>query len=135
FSLRDGGVGSRNGMDQSSSGQGQRREVWSETAAVGQKSRRSARETERLRQNLQGKALWGRYRQASVGAQCMEFLRDGDTLAVTKIDRLARSTSDLYRIVSEARRRLRRPFSASCCRDTTGQGLRWCYFSRLTMIL
>ena len=27
--------------------------------------------------------------------------RDGDTLLVTKIDRLARSTSDLYRIVSE----------------------------------
>jgi DNA invertase Pin-like site-specific DNA recombinase len=33
--------------------------------------------------------------------QCLEFLRDGDTLLVTKIDRLARSTSDLYRIVSE----------------------------------
>jgi DNA invertase Pin-like site-specific DNA recombinase len=26
--------------------------------------------------------------------QCLEFLRDGDTLLVTKIDRLARSTSD-----------------------------------------
>ena len=33
--------------------------------------------------------------------QCLEFLREGDTLLVTKIDRLARSTSDLYRIVSE----------------------------------
>jgi DNA invertase Pin-like site-specific DNA recombinase len=33
--------------------------------------------------------------------QCLEFLRDGDTLLVTKIDRLARSTLDLYRIVSE----------------------------------
>jgi len=33
--------------------------------------------------------------------QCLEFLRDGDTLLVAKIDRLARSTSDLYRIVSE----------------------------------
>ena len=33
--------------------------------------------------------------------QCLEFLRDGDTLLVTKIDRVARSTSDLYRIVSE----------------------------------
>ena len=33
--------------------------------------------------------------------QCLEFLRDGDTLVVTKIDRLARSTSDLYRIASE----------------------------------
>ena len=33
--------------------------------------------------------------------RCLEYLRDGDTLLVTKIDRLARSTSDLYRIVSE----------------------------------
>ena len=32
--------------------------------------------------------------------RCLEYLRDGDTLLVTKIDRLARSTSDLYRIVS-----------------------------------
>ena len=36
--------------------------------------------------------------------QCLEFLRDGDTLLVTKIDRLARSTSDLYRIVYRAHR-------------------------------
>jgi len=28
-------------------------------------------------------------------------LREGDTLLVTKIDRLARSTSDLYRIISD----------------------------------
>ena len=32
--------------------------------------------------------------------RCLDYLRDGDTLLVTKIDRLARSTSDLYRIVS-----------------------------------
>src|SRR5262245_14319530 len=32
---------------------------------------------------------------------CLEYLREGDTLIVTKLDRLARSTSDLYRIVSE----------------------------------
>jgi DNA invertase Pin-like site-specific DNA recombinase len=32
--------------------------------------------------------------------QCLEYLREGDTLLVTKIDRLARSTSDLYRTVS-----------------------------------
>jgi DNA invertase Pin-like site-specific DNA recombinase len=32
--------------------------------------------------------------------RCLEFLRDGDTLLVTKVDRLARSTSDLYRIIS-----------------------------------
>ncbi len=32
--------------------------------------------------------------------RCLEYLREGDTLLVTKIDRLARSTSDLYRIVS-----------------------------------
>src|SRR6188474_228076 len=33
--------------------------------------------------------------------QALEYLREGDTLLVTKIDRLARSTSDLYRIISE----------------------------------
>src|ERR1041385_7389546 len=32
--------------------------------------------------------------------RCLEYLREGDTLLVTKIDRLARSTSNLYRIVS-----------------------------------
>jgi len=32
--------------------------------------------------------------------RCLEVLREGDTLLVTKIDRLARSTADLYRIVS-----------------------------------
>ena len=31
----------------------------------------------------------------------LEYLRDGDILVVTKLDRLARSTSDLYRIVSQ----------------------------------
>ena len=31
--------------------------------------------------------------------RCLEYLREGDALLVTKIDRLARSTSDLYRIV------------------------------------
>jgi DNA invertase Pin-like site-specific DNA recombinase len=33
--------------------------------------------------------------------RCLEYLRDGDALLVTKIDRLARSTSDLYRIISQ----------------------------------
>lgn len=33
--------------------------------------------------------------------RCVEYLREGDTLLVTKLDRLARSTSDLYRIVSQ----------------------------------
>ena len=32
--------------------------------------------------------------------RCLEYLREGDTLLVTKIDRLARSTSDLYRIIA-----------------------------------
>jgi predicted site-specific integrase-resolvase len=32
--------------------------------------------------------------------RCLEYLREGDILLVSKIDRLARSTSDLYRIVS-----------------------------------
>jgi DNA invertase Pin-like site-specific DNA recombinase len=33
--------------------------------------------------------------------RCLEYLRESDTLLVTKLDRLARSTSDLYRIVSQ----------------------------------
>jgi DNA invertase Pin-like site-specific DNA recombinase len=33
--------------------------------------------------------------------RCLEYLREGDTLLVTKIGRLARSTSDLYRIISQ----------------------------------
>ena len=33
--------------------------------------------------------------------RCLEYLREGDTLLVAKIDRLARSTSDLYRIISQ----------------------------------
>jgi DNA invertase Pin-like site-specific DNA recombinase len=33
--------------------------------------------------------------------RCLECLREGDTPLVTKIDCLARSTSDLYRIISE----------------------------------
>ena len=33
--------------------------------------------------------------------RCLEYLREGDTLLVAKIDRLARSTSDLYRIISD----------------------------------
>jgi DNA invertase Pin-like site-specific DNA recombinase len=33
--------------------------------------------------------------------RCLEYVREGDTLLVTKLDRLARSTSDLYRIVSQ----------------------------------
>ena len=33
--------------------------------------------------------------------RCLDYLREGDTLLVTKIDRLARSTSDLYHIVSK----------------------------------
>ena len=32
--------------------------------------------------------------------RCLDYVRDGDTFLVTKLDRLARSTSDLYRIVS-----------------------------------
>ena len=34
-------------------------------------------------------------------AECMRYVREGDTLLITKLDRLARSTADLYRIVTE----------------------------------
>ncbi|MCI5077936.1 recombinase family protein [Oricola sp.] len=33
--------------------------------------------------------------------QCLEYLREGDTLAISRIDRLARSAEDLLRIVRE----------------------------------
>ena len=34
-------------------------------------------------------------------ARCLDYVREGDTLMVTKLDRLARSTMDLYSIVSK----------------------------------
>lgn len=33
--------------------------------------------------------------------ECLRYVREGDTLLVTKLDRLARSTADLYKIVTE----------------------------------
>jgi DNA invertase Pin-like site-specific DNA recombinase len=38
-------------------------------------------------------------------AECLRYVREGDTLLVTKLDRLARSTADLYAIVSDIDRR------------------------------
>jgi DNA invertase Pin-like site-specific DNA recombinase len=38
--------------------------------------------------------------------RCLDYLREGDTLLVTKIDRLARSTSDLYRLFPLSLRRV-----------------------------
>ena len=38
-------------------------------------------------------------------AECLEFLRDGDVLAVTKPDRLARSTAELLNIEDDLARR------------------------------
>ena len=34
-------------------------------------------------------------------ARCVEYVREGDVLLVTKLDRLARSTSDLYGIIGK----------------------------------
>ena len=34
-------------------------------------------------------------------AECLRYVREGDTLLVTKLDRLALSTADLYRIVTD----------------------------------
>lgn len=34
-------------------------------------------------------------------AECLRYVREGDTLIVTKLDRLARSTADLYKIVTD----------------------------------
>lgn len=38
-------------------------------------------------------------------AECLRYVREGDTLIVTKLDRLARSTADLYKIVSDLAKR------------------------------
>jgi DNA invertase Pin-like site-specific DNA recombinase len=38
-------------------------------------------------------------------ADCLRYLREGDVLLITKLDRLARSTADLYRIVSDLDKR------------------------------
>jgi DNA invertase Pin-like site-specific DNA recombinase len=38
-------------------------------------------------------------------AECLRYVREGDTLIVTKLDRLARSTADLYRIVTDLTKR------------------------------
>jgi DNA invertase Pin-like site-specific DNA recombinase len=59
------------------------------------------------RQKLKGRDKVFQERRSGVDAgrpalkACLEYLREGDTLLVTKLDRLARSTPDLYRIVSE----------------------------------
>jgi len=37
--------------------------------------------------------------------RCLEYVREGDTLVVTKLDRLARSTSHLYAIHEELKRK------------------------------
>ena len=64
-------------------------------------SHRAAREVtgSRLRQGLSRETVGSGLGKAEL-KRCLEYLREGDTLLVTKIDRLARSTSDLYRIVS-----------------------------------
>ena len=36
---------------------------------------------------------------------CMEYIREGDTLVVTKLDRLARSIGDLCKIMDELQRK------------------------------
>ncbi len=38
-------------------------------------------------------------------AECLRYLREGDTLVVTKLDPVSRSTADLYKIVSDIDKR------------------------------
>lgn len=38
-------------------------------------------------------------------ARCLEYLREGDTLVITKLDRLARSTLHLHKIADELQRK------------------------------
>ena len=58
--------------------------------------RSSKAATRSSRRSARGSIPGGRHSSSALSS-----CRDGDTLLVTKIDRLARSTSDLYRIVSE----------------------------------
>lgn len=51
-------------------------------------------------EGLCGEAV-GSGRGAAELERCLEYLREGDTLIVTKLDRLARSTSHLHRIVED----------------------------------
>lgn len=44
-------------------------------------------------------------KQRTALKECMDYLRDGDTLVVTKIDRLARSIFDLNKIVDDLKER------------------------------
>ena len=45
------------------------------------------------------KRLW-RGREREELKKCLDYVREGDTLMVTKLDRLARSAADLYAIVA-----------------------------------
>ena len=46
--------------------------------------------------------------------QCREFVKDGDTLLMTKIDRLARSTSALYRFGCRGEQPFHTPGGVAC---------------------
>jgi DNA invertase Pin-like site-specific DNA recombinase len=68
------------------------------------KSGSPTRQTPRLRQNLSGKAQRGIWQTTRLDA-CLKYVREGDTLVVTRLDRLARSTFHLAQIADELQRK------------------------------
>ena len=44
-------------------------------------------------------------KQRTALAECLDYLREGDTLVITKIDRLARSARDLHNLVHDLEQR------------------------------
>ena len=49
--------------------------------------------------------LSGRQRDRAQLAACLDYLREGDVLAITRVDRLGRSLADLIKIADELRQR------------------------------
>jgi DNA invertase Pin-like site-specific DNA recombinase len=56
-------------------------------------------------QKIYADKISGRRRDRDQLAACLDYLREGDVLAVTRVDRLGRSLADLIRIADELRQR------------------------------
>jgi DNA invertase Pin-like site-specific DNA recombinase len=64
----------------------------------------ATRQAQTLRQDLSGEKSGVSGRRPRLQA-CLEYLREGDTLVVTRLDRLARSTLHLCQIATDLERK------------------------------
>jgi DNA invertase Pin-like site-specific DNA recombinase len=64
----------------------------------------AARQAETLRQDLSGEKSGASGKRPRLEA-CLEYIREGDTLVVTRLDRLARSTLHLCQIAADPERK------------------------------